>query len=208
VNGVVAGERPSEVMRRFGLCRTTIYRWLRMARGPGGMGELAARRHPGRAPRLDADRAAEIRRAIVDHTPREQGLDRAFWTRAGVAALVRARFGVSLHPVSAGRLLRRLGLEPELALEYAAPPSVPYLLFASDGRGSFLCRQLMGSESPQVFARAVHALRRQTGTRRAIFGVIRAAPPIPQKRLGARAGVAQTMVPKGSPPPSPLTGPA
>jgi transposase-like protein len=32
VRRVREGERPSEVIRSYGLCRTTIYRWLRAAR--------------------------------------------------------------------------------------------------------------------------------------------------------------------------------
>ena len=46
---VEGGERPGEVMRSLGLCRTTIYRWLR-AFAKKGDAALAARKMPGRKP--------------------------------------------------------------------------------------------------------------------------------------------------------------
>ena len=47
VRRVRAGERPSAVIRSYGLCRTTIYKWLRAAKR-GGEKALKARKHPGR----------------------------------------------------------------------------------------------------------------------------------------------------------------
>ena len=49
VRRVRAGERPSAVMRSYGLCRTTIYKWLRAVKRSGEKA-LQARNHPGRKP--------------------------------------------------------------------------------------------------------------------------------------------------------------
>jgi transposase len=51
VQRVKEGERPSRVIKSYGLCRTTIYKWLRATKR-GGMKPLKARQHPGRAPAL------------------------------------------------------------------------------------------------------------------------------------------------------------
>ena len=48
---VEEGECPSEVMRSLGLCRTTIYRWLR-GFAKQGHAALAARKSPGPKPKL------------------------------------------------------------------------------------------------------------------------------------------------------------
>jgi transposase len=62
VRRVHEGERPSEVIKSYGLCRTSIYRWLRAEkrRGPG---RAAIAQSPG-APR-QADRARETTGAHV-----------------------------------------------------------------------------------------------------------------------------------------------
>jgi len=47
------GEVQSGVVKSYGLCRTTIYKWLKAARR-GGEAALTARKHPGREPALRA----------------------------------------------------------------------------------------------------------------------------------------------------------
>jgi transposase len=51
VRRVRAGERPSDVIRSYGLCRTSIYRWLRAARARGEEA-LASRKASGPPPKL------------------------------------------------------------------------------------------------------------------------------------------------------------
>ncbi|WP_287758252.1 helix-turn-helix domain-containing protein, partial [Acidiphilium sp.] len=36
IERVREGERPSAVIASYGFCRTTIYKWLRAAKAPGG----------------------------------------------------------------------------------------------------------------------------------------------------------------------------
>lgn len=56
IRRVKEGEQPSSVMRSYGLCRTTIYRWLRAAKR-GGEQALKARKHPGRKRTLSSKQA-------------------------------------------------------------------------------------------------------------------------------------------------------
>jgi len=83
---VKEGEAPSEVIRSYGLCRTTIYKWLAAARR-GGEAALTARTHPGRKPALGPRQKLQVRRWINGKDPRQYGFDFGLWTRQIVAAL-------------------------------------------------------------------------------------------------------------------------
>ena len=55
VERVREGEVPSAVIASYGFCRTTIYRWLRAAKGRGrGLAALRSRKGTGRPPKLTA----------------------------------------------------------------------------------------------------------------------------------------------------------
>ena len=108
VRRVREGESPSEVIRSYGLCRTTIYRWLR-AEATGGEEALKARKHPGRTPFLTPKQKARVFRWINGKDPRQYGFDFGLWTRSIVADLVEEKFGVRLGLTAIGRLLHQLG---------------------------------------------------------------------------------------------------
>ena len=63
VQRVKDGERPSDVIKSFGLCRTTIYKWLEADRG-GGEEALKARKHPGPEPKLSPSQKLKVRKWI------------------------------------------------------------------------------------------------------------------------------------------------
>jgi transposase len=166
-------------MRRYGLCRTTIYRWLRAARD-GGPDALAARIHPGRAPRLGKAAAVRVRGWVVGSTPADHGLCGTLWTRRLVADLVRERLGIGIGPVAAGRLLRRIGLDPGLPGR-AGTSCADGLIFVLDGRGRFLCERL--GPSSHGWTRAAARLRQRAGAHAVSWHVAAAtaAPPTPRK---------------------------
>jgi len=118
VRRVKDGEAPSEVIRSFGLCRTTIYRWLRAER-QGGEAALAARKHPGRKPALAPRQKLQVRRWINGKDPRQYGFDFGLWTRQIVAALIAQKFGVRLGVTAVGRLLAELDITPQKPLRRA-----------------------------------------------------------------------------------------
>ena len=74
VRRVREGERPSAVIQSYGLCRTSIYRWLRAQRR-GGEKALQARKHPGRNDAFAKQNAGA--RWISVQCPRQYGLDLA-----------------------------------------------------------------------------------------------------------------------------------
>ncbi len=118
VRRVREGERASSVIRSFGLCRTTIYKWLRKARR-GGESALKARKHPGRKPRLLPRQKLQVRRWINGRDPRQYGFDFGLWTRKIVAELLKEKFGVQLGVTAIGRLLSELDITPQKPLRRA-----------------------------------------------------------------------------------------
>lgn len=115
---VRAGERPSEVMRGYGLCRTTIYKWLRAAQR-GGETALRSRKAPGPTPKLSARQKQQVFRWINGKDPRQYGFDFGLWTRRIVGELVRERFGIDLGVTAIGRLLAELEITPQKPLRRA-----------------------------------------------------------------------------------------
>src|SRR5258707_14108443 len=80
------GEQPSAVMKSYGFCRTTIYKWIRQARH-GGERALRAHVATGRPPQLSQRQRAQIARWIVGKDPRQYGFDFGLWTRQIVSTL-------------------------------------------------------------------------------------------------------------------------
>jgi transposase len=118
VGRVKEGEAPSAVIQSYGLCRTTIYKWLTAERR-GGAAALKARRHPGRKPHLAPGQKLQVRRWINGKDPRQYGFDFGLWTRQIVAALIAQRFGVRLGVTAVGRLLAELDITPQKPLRRA-----------------------------------------------------------------------------------------
>jgi len=118
VRRVREGERPSEVVKSFGLCRTSIYRWLRAAR-QGGEKRLASRKARGREPSLNPKQKLQVRRWINGKDPRQYGFDFGLWTRKIVAELIEEKFSISLGVTAVGRLLHELDITPQKPLRRA-----------------------------------------------------------------------------------------
>lgn len=118
VRRVREGERPSSVIRSFGLCRTTIYKWLRASRN-GGEAALKSRKHPGRKPALTNQQKLRVRNWINGKDPRQYGFDFGLWTRRIVAVLVEQNFEVKLGVTAIGRLLHQMDITPQKPLRRA-----------------------------------------------------------------------------------------
>src|SRR6266566_6778467 len=79
VKRVREGERPSVVIKSLGLCRTTIYKWLRAVK-QGGEKMLASRQSSGRPSALTPQQKLKVRRWINGNDPRQFGFDFGLWT--------------------------------------------------------------------------------------------------------------------------------
>jgi transposase len=117
VERVREGESPSAVIASYGFCRTTIYKWLKKAKGRGrGMRALRSRKATGRPPKLTLEQARQVFRWINGRDPRQYGFDFGLWTRLVVAKLITDKFGIVLSVASVGKLLASLGLTPQKPL--------------------------------------------------------------------------------------------
>jgi transposase len=144
VRRVREGETPSAVIASFGLCRTSIYRWLRAAKG-GGEKALKASKHTGPKRKLTAKQMKRVRSFINGKDPRQFGFDFGLWTRGIVRELIESKFGINLSLTAIGALLHELGITPQKPLRRA---------YERDPKA---VRQWTETEYPRLKARAKRA---------------------------------------------------
>lgn len=101
----------AEVARLVGASLSSVKRWKR-AWSDGGVAALAAKPHPGPAPKLSSQQKQELV-SILRRGPIAAGYRTDLWTCARVAEVVRKKFRVSYHPDHLGRILHELGFSPQ-----------------------------------------------------------------------------------------------
>jgi transposase len=105
VQAVREGHKPATVAQVLGLDRSTIYRWLRLARTPHG---LDAKLSP-RPSRLNDTQLRELEGLLLQGAA-AHGWSNDLWTARRVAALIERHFALSFHPEHVRKILkRRLG---------------------------------------------------------------------------------------------------
>ena len=112
------GEDPSEVMRSLGLCRTSIYPWLRKFR-EAGWDALVERIAQGPEPKLNEKQRQQVKRWILGKDPRQYGFEFGLWTRQIVQVLIQEKMGIELGLTAVGRLLASLEITPQKPLRRA-----------------------------------------------------------------------------------------
>lgn len=112
------GEEPSEVMRSLGLCRTSIYPWLRKFHEEG-WDALVERIAQGPEPKLNEKQRQRVKRWILGKDPRQYGFDFGLWTRRIVQSLIQEKLKVELGLTAVGRLLASLEITPQKPLRRA-----------------------------------------------------------------------------------------
>ena len=112
------GERPSEVMRSLGLCRTTIYPWLREFKEEGWEA-LAQSIAQGPEPKMTDKQKQQVKRWILGKDPRQYGFDFGLWTRRIVQQLILEKMSIELCLTSVGKLLASLDITPQKPLRRA-----------------------------------------------------------------------------------------
>ena len=120
IRRVREGEKPAAVIAAYGFCRTTIYKWMKAARGRGrGLRALDSTRGTGRPRSLTPAQERQVFRWVNGRDPRQYGLDFGLWTRSIVALLIRRKFGVRLGVSAVGALLAKLELTSRKPLQRA-----------------------------------------------------------------------------------------
>src|SRR4051794_30038922 len=98
------GESPTVIARILGVCRTSLYRWLSMAKASPEA--LAAKPHPGPAPRLTDPQAKELEGLLLKGA-KAHGWPNELWSAQRVAEMIRRHFGVGYHVEHARKVIRR-----------------------------------------------------------------------------------------------------
>lgn len=112
------GEDSSEVMRSLGLCRTSIYPWLRKFH-EDGWDALVERIAQGPEPKLNEKQRQQVKRWILGRDPRQYGFEFGLWTRRIVQTLIQEKMKVELGLTAVGRLLASLEITPQKPLRRA-----------------------------------------------------------------------------------------
>ncbi len=112
------GETPSEVIKSLGLCRTTIYPWLRRFKDKG-LEALAEKIALGPEPKLSEKQRQQVKRWILGKDPRQYGFDFGLWSRRIVQALIEEKMGIDVGLTAVGRLLASLEITPQKPLRRA-----------------------------------------------------------------------------------------
>jgi transposase len=112
------GEKPSAVMDSLGLCRTSIYPWLRKYNNKG-LEALVERIAQGPEPKLDQKQRDQVRRWILGRDPRQHGFDFGLWTRRIVQTMIEEKMGIELCLTSVGKLLASMEITPQKPLRRA-----------------------------------------------------------------------------------------
>jgi transposase len=115
---IEGGAHPEDVAQALGLHRSTVFGWVAKYR-EGGKAALKAKPVPGRPPKLSGPQLRRLYALIAGADPRQLQFEFALWTREMVREVIRREFGVALSVVSAGRLLRKLGMSPQRPLHRA-----------------------------------------------------------------------------------------
>lgn len=118
VKQVESGVSPEIVIAALGMNPRNIYRWIALYR-EGGETALRAKPLKGAAPKLSGAQLRWIRKTVIGKSPLQLGFEFALWTREMVRDLVARKYGVKLHIVSVGRLLKKLGLSAQKPLHRA-----------------------------------------------------------------------------------------
>jgi transposase len=115
---IEGGESPGEVMESLGLCRTSVYPWLREYRKTGTEA-LVEKIAQGPEPKLNEKQRQQVKRWILGKDPRQYGFDFGLWTRRIVQTLINEKMRIDLGLTAVGRMLASLDITPQKPLRRA-----------------------------------------------------------------------------------------
>jgi putative transposase len=106
------------IARQLGVSRMAVTHWSK-ALEAGSVRRLRRRRATGRPAKLDQEQQRQLKR-LVKRGALAAGFESDRWTLARVRQLIKQEFGVGYHRNYLNRLLRKLGLSPQMPLPRAA----------------------------------------------------------------------------------------
>lgn len=113
VEAVARGEKPSVVGRVFHVPLRSVFHWLARYRG-GGYQALREGKRSGRARKVNGQVMQWLYQAITLGDPQQYQFEFCLWTLGLVRALLKREQGIELSRSGVSRLLRHLGLSPQI----------------------------------------------------------------------------------------------
>ena len=113
IANALSGMSRADAANSAGMDRQTLRDWV-IRYNAHGVAGLADGKSSGRPPMLTLDEQAELL-AIVMAGPDPEKDGFCAFTRDDLVVIARKKFGKSMHPVSMGRVLRRIGLSRQKA---------------------------------------------------------------------------------------------
>jgi transposase len=117
VDRVRSGYTQTDVAQFLGVHRTSVCRWVKACR-EGGRRALAAKRSPGRPPKLTAAQEREVL-GWFSQSPTKFGFSTELWTAPRVAQLVAQKFHVHFHPRYVNQWLAEHRVTPQKPVRQA-----------------------------------------------------------------------------------------
>jgi transposase len=102
---LLRGRRVDDVARALLVARSSVYRWARWFEDDGITGLFRGR--GGRAPIIVTDSLLKALDELLDATPRQYGYLRSTWSSELLALALRDVHGITIHPSTVRRALRR-----------------------------------------------------------------------------------------------------
>lgn len=105
------------IARQLGVSRTAVEKWDQALKD-GGLRGLRRRKATGRPPKLDRKQQSQLKR-LLKRGAFAAGFESNRWTLGRVRQLIKQEFDVAYHRNYLNRLLRKLGLSPQVPLPRA-----------------------------------------------------------------------------------------
>jgi transposase len=106
------GWKQTAIAAALGVTRGAVSQWINRGRD-GGRDALRHQPPPGAPARLTPEHLAQLPALLAKGAP-AYGFAGDLWTAKRVAVVIHETFGVRYHPTHVSRLLKRLGLTPQL----------------------------------------------------------------------------------------------
>ena len=113
VDAVRQGEKPTVVARVFNVPQRTLFYWLELYRH-GGYDALREEKRSGRPRKVNASVLQWLYHAITLGDPQQYQFEFCLWTLGIIRAMLKRFQGIELSKSGVSRLLRHLGLSPQI----------------------------------------------------------------------------------------------
>ena len=113
VDAVRQGEKPTVVARVLHVPQRTLFYWLELYRH-GGYDALREKKRSGRPRKVNAEVLQWLYQAITLGDPQQYQFEFCLWTLGIIRAMLKRLQGIELSKSGVSRLLRHLGLSPQI----------------------------------------------------------------------------------------------